>query len=257
MRPGRAGVLRGKRWAEALLEALASPPRENVDWMETHTRVIKSDAYSRVGLLELAGESSYLKYYRQKSILQQWWFWLGRGRGVQAFDRAGQLAAAGIRVPEARACLLVPGGMLLLTQGLPQARDLKALWQSQPSEQTLTEVLGMASCTLADLHRAGFAHGDCKWSNLLWWDDSVYLVDLEAVTRASPGDAAQARDLARFTVNAEDLGVGQEQYFVFLDAYCQAMEMPREAVVDRLHGDLQRYRARHREKYGERGAPLL
>ncbi len=257
MRPGRAGVLRGERWAEVLLEALASPPPDTRSWMDTHTRVIKSDDHSLVGLLELAGEPSYLKYYQQKSILQQLWFWLGRGRGVRAFDRAGQLAAAGVPVPQARACVLVPGGMLLLAQGLEQAIDLKALWQVEGPGQNVSAVLAMAARTLADLHRAGYAHGDCKWSNLLWWEERVYLVDLEAVSRAAPGDAGQARDLARFTVNAEDLGVGADHYHDFLEGYCEAVGVPRDTVVDRMQGDLQRYRARHREKYGERGARLL
>ena len=57
----------------------------------------------------------------------------------------------------------------------------------------------------------------------------------------APGDFSLGSEHSgRHAVRHESrrLGVGQDQYFMFLDAYCESMEMPREAVVDRMHGDL-------------------
>jgi len=225
--------------------------------MEQHTRILKSDSFSRVGLLELEGESCYLKFYRQKSIGQQLLFRMGRARAVQAFDAAEKLAAMGIAVPQPRACVLVPGGVLLLTEGLRGSRDLKALWQAQSFPGNPAALLETTGRTLAALHRAGFAHGDCKWSNLLLSGDRIYLVDLEAVEEVTTGGRKQARDLARFTVNAEDLGIGEGHYDHFMDAYCKELDIPRETVVDRMMPNLRQLRARHRDKYGERGGTLL
>jgi tRNA A-37 threonylcarbamoyl transferase component Bud32 len=225
--------------------------------MERHTRLVKSDRFSRVGLLVLAGELHYLKFYRPKSIGQQLWFRLARGRGVRAFDMGEALAGQGIAVPEPRACLLVPEGMLLLTEGLQGAGDLQALWRSEPGPGDPGGLMTAAGRALGRFHLAGYAHGDCKWSNLLWYAGHFYLADLEAVRAAPVGGRRQARDLARFTLNAEELSAGEAHYRQFLSSYCEATGTPRAMAIDRLLPDLRRLRARHRARYGERGAPLF
>ena len=77
MNPGRARVLRGGHWAGLLLAATDRPPGDPAAWMEHHTRLLKRDRYSRVGLLELGGELNYLKFYRHKSLLQRVGFQIG------------------------------------------------------------------------------------------------------------------------------------------------------------------------------------
>ena len=45
---------------------MASDPAATAAWMERHTRILKSDSFSRVGLLEVAGQGCYLKLYLAK-----------------------------------------------------------------------------------------------------------------------------------------------------------------------------------------------
>ncbi len=149
--------------------------------MERHTRLLKSDTFSRVGLLELQGQCCFLKLYLAKSSLQRVGFRLGYGRGVHSFDAARRLARASLPVPSPLACLLVEEGMVLLTEGIANSRDLRSLWLEQPAAGAASQLMQAAGDTLAALHLAGFAHGDCKWSNLLWNEVQMYLVDLEAV----------------------------------------------------------------------------
>lgn len=128
-------VLRDVGWAADLAQCLASAADSIEPWMENNTRVIKRDAHSCVGLLEVGADLCYLKFYRSKSPLQSLGFQIGYGRGVRSFDAASCLGAAGVLVPTARCVLLVPGGMLLLTQGLANSADLKSLWsQRLPAE---------------------------------------------------------------------------------------------------------------------------
>ena len=49
-----------------------------------------------------------------------------------------------------------------------KGRDLRALWLEQPEPARAELLMRGAADTLAALHLAGFAHGDGKWSNLLW-----------------------------------------------------------------------------------------
>ena len=250
-------VLRGQAWAQILCSAI-EPAGENVGaWLGKHTQVLKEDEYSQVGLLQLGGELCYLKFYRPKSTLQQLRFRLGRGRAVQNFDSATALRTVAVPVPEARACLLVPGGMLLLAQGIAQASDLQVLWKRNCSSEVQENILHQAAHALACLHRQGFAHGDCKWSNMLWAQERLYLVDLDAVVTARAGSAQQARDLARFTLNAEEQELQPALYEKFLQEYLQLTTVSRQDLMRAMLAPLQKLRQRHQDRYGARGQRLL
>jgi hypothetical protein len=84
----------------------------------------------------------------------------------------------------------------------------------------------------------------------------VYLVDLDAARPANVGSRHQARDLARWTLNAEELSVEAGEYRVFLDRYFAALGIPREAIIARMLPQLYRLRERHRRQYGKTGRAL-
>jgi len=253
----KARIIRGDSWGTQLQQALEASPLDVDSWMQQHTRLLKSDQHSRVGLLQLQHQSCYLKLYRPKSALQHCLFRLGRGRPVRSFDVARQLASSAVPLPRPLACLLVPEGMLLLTEGLCDALNLSELWRQQLVQVPDSQVLPCAGQTIAQLHRAGYAHGDCKWHNLLWANDKVYLIDLDGAAPAPVGGAEQARDLARFTLNAEELGVDAQLYERFLAAYLQGVGETRQVTIDRMMPILHKLRRRHLNKYGERGQHLL
>jgi tRNA A-37 threonylcarbamoyl transferase component Bud32 len=247
----------GDGWGVALQDVLATSSNDTAAWMQQHTRLLKSDTNSLVGLLQLRRETCYLKLYRYKSSLQKMLFRLGRGRPVRSFDVACKLVQSEVPVPRPLACLLVHGGMLLLTEGIAGGGNLNELWREQPAHDKFRQVLHSAGQSVARLHRAGYAHGDCKWSNLLWTGRQCYLVDLDGVAKASISSAKQARDLARFTLNAEELAIGPELYELFLESYLQGVGGSRGEAIARMMPSLRLLRDRHLVKYGERGQRLL
>ena len=114
-----------------------------------------------------------------------------------------------------------------------------------------------AGAALAALHNAGFSHGDCKWSNFLVAGERMYLIDLEAVSSCHKTGEECARDLARFTLNAEDMGLSRLLYNAFLGTYAEAMGILPGDVTSRMAARLSRLRQRHLEKYGQRGHQLV
>lgn len=260
--PGK--ILRGREWGARLAELMACAPPDTTGWMERHTRILKSDSFSRVGLLEVGGQDCYLKLYLAKSPLQKLGFRLGYGRGVHSFDAAVQMARDAMPVPEPRACLLVPEGMVLLTRALADGVDLRALWLAVPAAEDAQRLMHKAGETLARLHAAGYTHGDCKWSNLLWCGSSYHFVDLERVRKRSGGHVpagsparGQLRDLARFTIDAEELGASAEQLELFLVSYLGGMPWSRKEIVTRLQVLLPPIRERHLRRYRLQPRPLL
>lgn len=257
-------VLRGDDWALGLRECLPDSAADMPSWMEQHTRLLKSDTYSRVGLINVKQQGCFLKLYIAKSALQNLGFRFAYGRGIHSFDAAGQLLQAGLRVPTPRTCLRFAGGMLLLTEGIEDSCDLRAMWLTQPAEEDISRYMCQAAGILSSLHLAGFVHGDCKWSNLLWSGGGFYLVDLEDVRRVTaPGEkkpslhARQLQDVARFTADAEVLGAGPGQYEIFLDSYCASVHYPQEKLRDQIRQAVEVIRKRHESKSGTSYRALL
>ena len=106
------------------------------------------------------------------------------------------------------------------------------------------------------MHGAGFSHGDTKWSNLLWDGSTVTLVDLDAVRR-SADRSRRARDLARFTLNAEEMNVPASLYDHFLESYQLATGENRAKLEKMTLRALHGLRRRHLKRYGPRGHRLL
>lgn len=260
--PAPVKVLRGGQWGEALADLLAASPESAAAWMERHCELLKRDDYSRVGLLPLDGQPCYLKLYLAKSAWQKLGYRLGYGRGLRSFDAALALLSEGLAVPRPRSCVLVAEGILLLTEAIAGGRDLRALWGQLTPQAAPERLLGAAGDALAALHAAGFSHGDAKWSNLLWTGSRFYLVDLEAVRRCrAPASGRphprQLKDLARFTIDAEELGASEGQFEAFLAAYLERAACGREQLICSLGPLLPPIRERHRRRYGTQPRPLV
>lgn len=226
-------------------------------WMEDHAQILKSDAYTLSGLARLDDEACFLKLYRYKSPLHRILFALGIARPLRDFTAARELGAQGVSVPRPLACLNVSDGMLLVIEGLSGGGDLAELWLRQPGDDDSRVMMRSAGENLAVLHSAGYAHGDCKWNNLFWDGFRVFLIDLDKARRAALHSSVQARDLARFTVNAEKLKIGPQLYEEFLGAYLQGVGGDRREVVQRMLPILVRFRKKYLVRHGPRGQRLV
>lgn len=253
-------VLVGERWGLHLVHEIERSSLDAYAWAKQELKIIKSTASSLVGLVEIDSQSCYLKFYLSKSPWQSLWFRLGLGRGSRSFKMANELLHCGILVPRPLSCALVPRGMILLTEAISDATDMQTMW-----ERGLIDTEGQAaySCwhtagkCLAELHNAGFVHGDFKWSNLIYYQETFYLVDLEAVAIVGPKNKKRYRDLARFILNAEDMGAPRHCYESFMSAYLDASGQVEQNVVAETMPFLSAMRSHHIQKYGPRGHALM
>jgi hypothetical protein len=92
---------------------------------------------------------------------------------------------------------------------------------------------------------------------MLWAQERLYLVDLDAVVTARAGSAQQARDLARFTLNAEEQELQPALYEKFLQEYLQLTTVSRQDLMRAMLTPLKKLRQRHQDKYGAGGQPLV
>jgi len=106
--------------------------------------------------------------------------------------------------------------------------------------------------TLAQLHAAGYAYGDCRWDHLFWNGQRVYLITLDSTRKSPLGSVQQAQDLAWFTANAEEFGIGSALFEQFLQTYLLGIGGNRRQVVERMIRPLYRLRGQHMPGYGQR-----
>ena len=254
-------VLRGEGFARDVAEELqrADTGAISADSVKRHFeatgRLLKGDPHSAVYLAQLAGRHCYCKLFFAKSSRQRLLFRLNRSRGQRSFDVAHRLRALALPVPEPLACIGLPGAVLFVTDVAP-GTDLKALWLQQVQAGDWPAALAACGLAMAQLHAAGFSHGDTKWSNLLWDGATVTLVDLDAV-RHSADRSRRARDLARFTLNAEEMNVPAALYEHFLLSYGNASGESRATLEKLTLRALHGLRRRHLKRYGPRGHRLL
>lgn len=249
-------LVHGEQWGAALQQRCAGFSGSVAQWVETEGDVVKDTEHELAGLVVLQDKTCFFKLYRYKSSLRRLLFPFGSRRPLAAWRVGQQMADAGLPVAAPLACLRADEGIILLSEALPSSNNFAELWPQCAASEQQAHLLAAARA-LAALHQAGFAHGDCKWPNFVFSAECCYLVDLDAARATQTGSASQARDVARFTVSAEESQVAPALYAVFLDAYVQASAWQRERLTAQLRGQLKKIRRRHRASYGIDVPPLV
>ncbi len=239
-----ARILRGQIWAVRIARQMVEG-QDTFEWFEKNTDIIKRDKSGCSATMEIQDGLCFLKYYRARSPLKKLRFALGRGRPLRQHDMGVILRGKGVIVPRPRGCLRIPGGLMAITKAVAGAQQLDDLWRVGVSEEEGNLLMELAADQLAHLHRAEFAHGDYKWSNLMWQGERMYLVDLDSVKHVRLRHKKQGRDVARFIVNAEELRVTQAHLDRFIEIYVAGMGEDISAITKRVQPWLRKLRRRH------------
>jgi 3-deoxy-D-manno-octulosonic acid kinase len=117
-------------------------------------------------------------------------------------------------------------------------------------DDLLAQLLREAARLVANLHNAGFVHGDLKWSNFLWLPlktNRIVLTDLDHIERSGSG-RKQGRDLARFILSAIEFQMGDE----FAESLANHYFMRRRIYPPGLEKSLEKHINRKQKKYETR-----
>lgn len=246
----RSVILRGDAWAARLQGHLSAPPNDIHEWMAEHTHRLQAERHTISGVLRLGGDFCFLKFYGFRRPLARLALRLRAPPALRAYDTAANLRWEEVTVPRPRACLLVRRGLLLLCKGVEASESLYYLYSGGLNDELASHLMWAAGDEIAQMHLAGYAHGDLGWRNLLWGRDRLYITHLEDAHRAQPRSASQWRDLARFTVDAEELGLDPWYFEQFLEAYMRRIDVGKDELLACIEGPLGRARNKHRARHG-------
>jgi tRNA A-37 threonylcarbamoyl transferase component Bud32 len=254
----RSLIIYGKTWGERLQRRLGKAPVGLERWVNKHTETLEEKSYVLNTSYMMRDMPTYLQFYRRSTPLHLLLYVARRGRPLRLFKTAVLFSANGVPVPRPLACLVVGRGVLVLSEGHYGGGNYCDLWEASPSQEEAQRMMHGAGQTIGAAHVAGFTHGACQWSNLFWSEETCYLMDLDgARKRRIMADYFKARDLARFTVSAEEAGVRPEILDKFLESYILVTQESREALVVRMRPHLDKLHSRHFEKYGIAAQPLI
>jgi len=140
----------------------------------------------RVQRLESAGQVFWLKILKQRGALLRWRKGAPQALMTREVDAINSLGARGVPVPEI--VLRMPGYFVL--------SDVGAGLDSQLGDPvSRTPRLARAALALADLHRAGAAHGSIHLRNMCLVGDRISFIDLEGAIAQNAPLIARAYDL--------------------------------------------------------------
>ena len=238
---GHASVLKSSRSTRAVLVTMSMPPSE-----------LSSGA-------EFTTEKVFAKKYLFKNLLHSFKPLLLQHRSRVVWDLSWYLRSHGVSVPEPAGYLVRQTGPVCLagyffSEAISDCRSLLE-WAKRPEVSRFRpewkDVMDLVAHHVAAMHEGGVTHGDLKWSNILF-DGSQgrpWLVDLDSAKyhdlRLDPRRVA--RDLARFVLNALDLGEG-DVCDCFLDGYARRRNLSRQLLDESMDRVLHKLVERHRRR---------
>lgn len=220
-------------------------------WPPAPDKLLRDNPKLQAFVWHHQGQALFVKCFRYQG-LRRLAARLGRERGLAGFRAAARLRAAGIDTPAALALVRDSSckRSWLLTQLLDGAANCHQLAEAGLSDEMKQQLFQAGLALLVKLHQSGHAHGDFKWANLMWQQAQarLWLIDLDGVRVCCPGSKPQLRDLARFLLNAEEVGVDASARDAAFQSYCKQMQLSPDLARRHFDASYQRLWQRHQRK---------
>jgi tRNA A-37 threonylcarbamoyl transferase component Bud32 len=192
-----------------LVEVLALSPAK-LFIVNNNTRVFKEDKTTTVIKVNHGDSDFVVKRFNPRSAWHRIKRALRQSRARRCWTMAGMFRQAGIRT--ARPCGWVEqrwgplrGDSYYICEYIPG--EVCQGWLPDQDQSTWEAFSEQVEDLFSVLRREGLSHGDMKASNLIWSDGALYLIDLDAATRARFGFRRRhlgKRDRQRFMRNWSD-----------------------------------------------------
>ncbi|MBP1728645.1 MAG: heptose kinase [Deltaproteobacteria bacterium] len=158
--------------------------------------IVSGGQYCETIRVVAGGRDYYVKRYRAQG--KHRWKAFGRSRAIAEYRNLTYFSRLGIPVPRIvgygsqRMLGLFRRGAII-TEGVPQATDLRTLCRTQPglfrNRPWLLQVLRLLAGYVRLIHEDGFTHGDLHWRNILATTTAtprVFFIDCPSGSRKLP-----------------------------------------------------------------------
>jgi hypothetical protein len=234
------------------------------DLLSHDAYVLKSAGSSTNALVDMeaaepneASESAFVKEYRVKDAFHSLKYIFVKHGAQVAWETSWHLLGHGVPVPRPQGYLTKKKGPFytkgyFFAEALSECESLGTFLripEGFPSKLDVQALMDALAQEIASLHKAGVAHGDLKWSNILIHNKNhrLWFVDLDASSILTPplGLSHLGRDLARFLMYGFQTGVDQTMMNRFLDEYARSRDLNRQCIENSVVSVLRKLHKRH------------
>lgn len=193
-----------------------------IDFCESFEKglLLKQDRFSEARLLTINHTMFFVKLYRDKGFIGRVKRYAKLSRAWRVFSNTKAVYKNFSYLPKPLAYIEQADGAFYIAEGFSDSVDLRAFEQSGLEIIKKYSLISRVACMLADLHNAGFSHGDMKWGNVLFCQlkNTLYFVDWDGCKKTNKVKFYQ-RDAARFIVGIRESGLAAELESLFLKQY--------------------------------------
>ena len=233
-----------------------------------NTNFLKSSISTRTALLEMnrpgqpnGPETVFGKEFHYKNYFHSFKPLFRRHRTQILWRNSWHLLNCGVNVPEPCGYLLKFKGLscrggYFFSKALSGCDNLGTLALNFKNINHRLEFGGLIEAlakAVASLHDSRVLHGDLKWSNIMVHQkkNKLWFIDLDSAKLCSktPGPDRIARDVARFVLNGQEVGVDESIIERFLDAYARYRNLTRASLDKPVTSALKKLREKHKKKY--------
>lgn len=234
-------------------------------WFDANVSRLKEGPGKSSGLVSApGGKTCFVKRFYVKFFWQKALYALGRNQALRIFHLSRDMLKAGINVPAPLAVVSdirdKPAAIYYISEALLHARTLKktAAVIQEPSQ--LRSLLEKLAGIIAEMHKAGFYHGDMKWKNIMISpgpEFAVCFIDLDAAGRlGSLKDRRYAMDLSRFCVDIYESLHSQELIRPFILTYARYTGKDPARIVQDIRPYHRKRASKHKIKKNSSVPPI-
>lgn len=196
-----------KRVLKAYSDLFQQNPAELNAELATANSPFKNDRTTTVQLITRGNEQFILKRYNARNLWHRYKRAFRRSRAIRCWDMSEQFNLAGLNVAEPICVLEKRFGPIrqdayFISRFIPGAEllDLLPTLGAQQQQAVASEI----KVAFAKLRKNKLSHGDMKATNLLWLNEKIVFIDLDAARvhrRQQSWERAHRKDRRRFLKN--------------------------------------------------------
>jgi hypothetical protein len=262
-RPYR-GIVAADSWLEYFVRNDGDPTVLFSD----KSRHLKSSGSGRSAIVETGAagqadrEEIYVKEFFYKNFFHSCKPLLGMHRAQILWRNSMCLVQSGVCIPKPFGYLLQQSGFscrgaYFFSEALTGCIDLSTLaFERAELDRRLGDgkLIESVATMVALLHDNGVIHGDLKWSNIMVHEqkNEVWFIDLDSFKRRifNPGMNFYLQDVARFVVNAQEVGIDESIVDRFLATYARRRKLARNCMDELIARRARVVKIKRQKKYG-------
>ena len=213
------------------------------EWLMQHGTRLKSDKNKISSLVQGPGNRVFfVKQFSANRIWHKLRYMASTDQACRLFRTSQALSCAGVPVPSPLAVILdfkvFRGFAYFISEALTDFVTLENKVKKTDQQSIFKEIMPSLAILIANMHSAGFYHGDMKWNNILIHPEKnskIYFTDLDSIGYLKDkADKRYAMDISRFCISLYESLYNIDHVTRFIQIYSDVAQRDPKTVAEHM-----------------------